>query len=106
MAIRADVAKEADIRQLFADAVKTFGRLDILVNNAGIYDFQPLENITAEHFRRHFDLNVLGLLLASKEAAKHSALTVAPLSTSARWRRLRDSRTAPSIAPRRAPSIP
>jgi 3-oxoacyl-[acyl-carrier protein] reductase len=40
------------------------------VNNAGIYDFVPLENITAEHFHKLFDLNVLGVLLASQEAAK------------------------------------
>jgi 3-oxoacyl-[acyl-carrier protein] reductase len=45
--------------------------VDILVNNAGIYEFAPLEGITAEHFHKQFDLNVLGLLLASQEAAKH-----------------------------------
>ena len=70
IAVQADVSKEADVRRLFAESKKAFGRLDILVNNAGIYEFSPLENITAEHFRKQFDLNVLGLLLASQEAAK------------------------------------
>ncbi|HKD36362.1 MAG TPA: SDR family oxidoreductase, partial [Pirellulales bacterium] len=66
-----DVSKPADIRRLFDEAKKAFGALDILVNNAGIYEFQPLEAITPEHFHKHFDLNVLGLLLATQEAVKH-----------------------------------
>jgi 3-oxoacyl-[acyl-carrier protein] reductase len=71
VAVQANLSKEADIRRLFAEAVKAFGRLDILVNNAGIYEFAPLENVTAEHFHKQFDLNVLGLILASQEAVKH-----------------------------------
>jgi 3-oxoacyl-[acyl-carrier protein] reductase len=50
---------------------QAFGRLDILVNNAGVYKFPlPLEEVTEEAFHRHFNINVLGLLLATKEAAK------------------------------------
>lgn len=71
VAVQADVSKEADITKLFAETVKIFGRVDILVNNAGIYEFAPLEAITAEHFHKQFDLNVLGLLLTTKEAVKH-----------------------------------
>jgi 3-oxoacyl-[acyl-carrier protein] reductase len=72
VALQANVAKDADIRRLFAETKKAFGgSLDILVNNAGIYEFAPLENITADTFHRQFDLNVLGLLLASQEAVKH-----------------------------------
>jgi len=71
VAVQANVAKKADIERLFAEAKKAFGRLDILVNNAGVYEFSPLEEITEEHFHKHFDLNVLGLILASKEAVKH-----------------------------------
>ena len=70
-AVQADVAKPADIRRLFAEAKKAFGTLDILVNNAGIYEFAPLEEMTPEHFHKLFDLNVLGLILASQEAVKH-----------------------------------
>ncbi len=71
VAVQANLAKEADVRRLFAETKTAFGgKLDILVNNAGVYEFQPLENITAEHFHKIFDLNVLGLLLASQEAAK------------------------------------
>jgi 3-oxoacyl-[acyl-carrier protein] reductase len=71
VAVQANLAKEPEIRRLFADAKRAFGRLDILVNNAGIYEFWPLEQVTPEHFHKQFDLNVLGLILASQEAAKH-----------------------------------
>jgi 3-oxoacyl-[acyl-carrier protein] reductase len=71
LALRANMAEKTDIERLFAETKKAFGRLDILVNNAGIYEFAPLEEITAEHFHKQFDLNVLGLILASKEAAKY-----------------------------------
>ena len=70
IAVQANLSKQADIERLFADTKKAFGRLDVLVNNAGIYEFSPLENVTEEHFHKHFNLNVLGLLLASQAAAK------------------------------------
>ena len=70
VAVQADLSKEADVRRLFAETKKAFGRLDVLVNNAGVYEFAPLESITVEHYRRQFDLNVLGLILATQEAAK------------------------------------
>ena len=69
VAVQADVARSEDIERLFADTKRVFGRLDILINNAGVYEFAPLENITPEHFHRHFDLNVLAVLLASRAAA-------------------------------------
>lgn len=71
VAIHADIAKQADVKRLFEESQKEFGQLDILVNNAGVYEFAPLESVTAELFHRMFDLNVLGLILASQEAAKH-----------------------------------
>jgi 3-oxoacyl-[acyl-carrier protein] reductase len=70
VAVQADLAKEADVRRLFAEAGQAFGRLDILVNNAGIYEFAPLTEVTPAHFHKQFDLNVLGLLLASQEAVR------------------------------------
>ena len=70
VAVQANMAKQADIERLFAETRKAFGRLDVLVNNAGIYEFSPLENVTEEQFHKHFNLNVLGLLLACQAAAK------------------------------------
>src|SRR5579862_6554116 len=48
IAIQADVSNPDDIKRLFAETKKAFGKLDILVNNAGIYEFRPLEQVTAE----------------------------------------------------------
>jgi 3-oxoacyl-[acyl-carrier protein] reductase len=70
IAIQGDVSKQADITRLFAETKKAYGKLNILVNNAGVYDLLPLEGVTEEHFHRHFNLNVLGLLLTTKEAVK------------------------------------
>ncbi len=69
-AVQANLSKPADVTKLFAETKKFRDKIDILVNNAGIYEMTPLESITPEHFHRHFDLNVLGLLLASQEAVK------------------------------------
>ena len=71
VAVQGDVAKAPDVERLFSETNKVFGHLDILVNNAGIYEFVPLEEITEEHFHRQFNINVLGLLLATKEAVKY-----------------------------------
>ena len=71
IAVQGDMSKQADVTRLFAESKKAYGRLDVLVNNAGIYKFVPLDQVTAEHFHQHFDLNVLGLILATQEAARH-----------------------------------
>jgi 3-oxoacyl-[acyl-carrier protein] reductase len=71
IAVRADVARAADVDRLFSEAKKVFGRVDIVVNSAGIYEFAPIEQVTEEHFHRQFDLNVLGSILTAREAVKH-----------------------------------
>jgi 3-oxoacyl-[acyl-carrier protein] reductase len=70
IAVQADVSKQQDITRLFKETKAAYGRLDILVNNAGIYTFAPLESVTPELFHSQFDLNVLGLILTTKEAVK------------------------------------
>jgi 3-oxoacyl-[acyl-carrier protein] reductase len=71
VAVQADVAKTAEVERLFTEARRAFGRLDIVINNAGVYEFAPIEQVTETHFRRQFDLNVLGPLLTAREAVKH-----------------------------------
>jgi 3-oxoacyl-[acyl-carrier protein] reductase len=71
IAVQGDVSKQADIERLFSATKKAFGRLDILVNNAGVYELGPLEEVTEDLFHKHFNLNVLGLLLTTKEAVKN-----------------------------------
>lgn len=70
IAVQANLARKAEIDRLFAETKKTFGRLDVLVNNAGIYEFSVLADVTEAHFHKQFDLNVLGLILASQKAAE------------------------------------
>jgi 3-oxoacyl-[acyl-carrier protein] reductase len=71
IAVQGNVAKKAEVERLFAAAKKAFGKIDILVNNAGVYDFVPLEQVTEEHIHKLFDVNVVGLLLATQEGIKH-----------------------------------
>jgi 3-oxoacyl-[acyl-carrier protein] reductase len=71
IAIKGDVANAADMQRLFAESKKAFNRLDVLVNNAGVYKFIPLEEITEDEFHREFNINVLGTLLATREAVKY-----------------------------------
>ncbi|GAB2176478.1 SDR family NAD(P)-dependent oxidoreductase [Dongia sp. agr-C8] len=71
VAVQGDVSKEADVKRLFAETTKAFGAVDVLVNNAGVYAFQSLEDFTETEYRRQYDTNVLGPLLATKEAVAH-----------------------------------
>lgn len=71
LAVKADMSDPAQVEALFTEANRVYGRVDVLVNNAGVYDFQPLENLSIELFRRHMELNVFGYLLAVKEAIKY-----------------------------------
>jgi 3-oxoacyl-[acyl-carrier protein] reductase len=69
-AVRADVSKPAEARQLIDATLAEFGRADILVNNAGVYEFRPLPEVDEAHFDRMFDLNVKGLVFATQAAVK------------------------------------
>jgi 3-oxoacyl-[acyl-carrier protein] reductase len=68
IAVGGSVTKEGDIATLFAETKKAYGKVDILVNNAGVYAFSPIEQVTADEYRRQYDTNVLGLLLTTKAA--------------------------------------
>ena len=70
VAVQGDVAKEADVNRIFAETKKAFGKLDVLVNNAGVYQFAPIEETSTELYNRLFNTNVLGALLATREAVK------------------------------------
>lgn len=70
IAIQGDVSKSKDVTRLFEETKKAFGGLDVLVNNAGVYWTVPLGDFTEEAYRKMFDTNVLGTLLASQAALK------------------------------------
>jgi len=71
IAIKADISKSADVKEMFDKVKLEFGPVDILVNNAAIAVMQSIDDLTEEAFHKQFNLNVLGYLLATKEAVKH-----------------------------------
>ncbi len=66
--VKGNVANESDVKAIFAETKKAFGKVDILVNNAGVYEFRPIDQFDEAHYRKIFDINVLGLLTATREA--------------------------------------
>ncbi|MBX2995313.1 MAG: glucose 1-dehydrogenase [Bdellovibrionaceae bacterium] len=71
IAVQGSVGKADDVKRLFDETKKAFGKLDVLVNNAGIYKFGTIEDVTEEEFQRQFNTNVLGIMLTTREAVKH-----------------------------------
>ena len=70
ISIQADVSKEADVIRLFEETKNAFGAVDILVNNAGIYNYEPIEEVSVATIQEHFNINVMGSVLAIREAVK------------------------------------
>jgi 3-oxoacyl-[acyl-carrier protein] reductase len=68
-AIRADVSKAEEVKDLFDLAIAHYGRIDVLVNNAGIMITKLLKDTTDEDFTRQFDVNVRGTFNTLREAA-------------------------------------
>ena len=71
VAVQGDVSKAAEAKAIVEAAVSNYGRLDVVVNNSGVYEFRPLEQVDEAHYRRLFDVNVLGLLLVTQAALPH-----------------------------------
>lgn len=71
IAVRSDVTSSDQSKLLVDAAIAEFGHLDILVNNSGVYAFTAIEDVTEEHYRRLFDVNVLGTLLSTSAAVPH-----------------------------------
>lgn len=69
IAIRADLACEADILQLFKTAETELGPIKGLVNNAAITGGKArVEDVTAAAIRQAFQVNVTGAILCAREA--------------------------------------
>jgi 3-oxoacyl-[acyl-carrier protein] reductase len=69
--MQADIRSEVDVRHLFAETKRRFGKVDIVVNNAAVNQRVPIEHFNEEQYRQLFDANVLGLLLMAREASKY-----------------------------------
>src|SRR5690606_35628787 len=70
ISVQADVSKEADVIRLFEETKMAFGTLAILVNNAAYQGYTPIGQVTAESFHQHFNVNVLGAILAIQASLK------------------------------------
>ncbi len=71
VAIRGDVASEADVIAMFDRTEEAFGRLDGVVNNAGIVDqAMPVADMTVARMKRMFDINILGAFVVAREASR------------------------------------
>ncbi len=68
LAVQADLSDEKSTGALVAAARSWRGRLDVLVNCAAIWERKPLEKVTADDVRRHFEVNALGTFLCSRAA--------------------------------------
>ncbi|MGA2350989.1 MAG: glucose 1-dehydrogenase [Terracidiphilus sp.] len=71
IAVQANVSDPASIEPLVSTVATKLGPIDVLVNNAGVYEFNPIENVTPEHFHKQFNLNVLGLMMTTQAALRH-----------------------------------
>ena len=69
-AVQADMSQADDVVRLFETIRIKYGTLDVLVNNAGVAVFQMIDDLTEDAFHRQFNVNVLGYLLAVREAVK------------------------------------
>ncbi|SFD20457.1 SDR family NAD(P)-dependent oxidoreductase [Algibacter pectinivorans] len=70
IAIKANITKSEDVKNLFEQSNKAFGNLDILINNAGVYNFAPIEVVTEKEFYHQFSNNVLSTIICIQEALK------------------------------------
>ena len=69
--VQGDISKADNVKRLFDESAKAFGKIDVLVNNAGIFNFLPIADVTEAEFHRQFGINVWGLLQTTREALPH-----------------------------------
>jgi NAD(P)-dependent dehydrogenase (short-subunit alcohol dehydrogenase family) len=70
LAVRADVAKPAQVQAMFRAVERRFGRLDILVNNAGVFFRGKWDQLREKDWDRVFDVNLKGTFFCAQAAAR------------------------------------
>lgn len=68
IAVQADISKVADIKRLFEEAKKAFGRLDILVNNASVWRYELLEDVSEETFQLQISTGLMAHIFCAQQA--------------------------------------
>ncbi|MCX6763937.1 MAG: SDR family NAD(P)-dependent oxidoreductase [Candidatus Moranbacteria bacterium] len=69
-AVKCDVSNAGEVKQLFSQTTKDYGRVDVLVNNAGIFPFVPFEKMTEADWDKVININLKSIFLCSQEAVK------------------------------------
>lgn len=69
--VRCDVTSEDDVKRAMGLVAKDMGPPDILVNNAGTTKASPTTEFSRADWDRILDVNLTGMFLCSKEAARH-----------------------------------
>ncbi|MBY6836409.1 glucose 1-dehydrogenase [Clostridium botulinum] len=67
VAVKADISKRNEVREMINIVVKNFGDIHILVNNAGMLQQKPFETITDEEWDKMFEVNMKGSFICSQE---------------------------------------
>src|SRR5216683_8424296 len=70
IAIRADVSREAEVKDLFRSSIEQLGTVDILVNNAGLQRDAPFEDLTLDQWNAVIGVNLTGQFLCAREAVR------------------------------------
>jgi 3-oxoacyl-[acyl-carrier protein] reductase len=73
IAVKADVANQADVERLFEETVKKFGSVDVVVHNSGIMPLSPIGKSDVELFDKVISTNLRGTFLVLAQAAQHLA---------------------------------
>lgn len=71
IAIKADITKVPEIKSLFEQALKTFGKIDIVISNSGTEIFKKEEDITEEDYDRVFNLNTRAQFFVAQQSLIH-----------------------------------
>jgi len=67
IAVKANIADELDVKNMFAEIYERFGRLDILINNAAVCPTRKVKDMPLEEWKNTIDINLTGTFLASRE---------------------------------------
>jgi len=70
MAVRADVADEGQVREMFWRMIDEFGTIDVLINNAGLQQDAPFHELTLAQWNKVLAVNLTGQFLCSREAVR------------------------------------
>jgi len=70
IAIRADVSREAEVKDLFRSSIEQLGTVDILINNAGLQRDAPFEDLTLDQWNAVIGVNLTGQFLCAREAVR------------------------------------